>query len=139
MSGPSEAKPARRRRRRSGGATEEGVPHPRWFWPSFTLPASLWLAILFVLPLYTVISIAFGTVDQIFRNPLPVYEPWWWSVEQFGKVLDDLVRALPPPSMIHTFEYVVIASALCLVLAYTVAYYVARFGGKAEGPPPARC
>ncbi|HEY6651550.1 MAG TPA: hypothetical protein VI364_04565, partial [Actinomycetota bacterium] len=89
MSGPSEAEPARPRRRRSGGAAEEGVLYPRWFWPSFTLPASLWLAILFVLPLYTVISIAFGTVDQIFRNPLPVYEPWWWSGEQFGKVLDD--------------------------------------------------
>ena len=129
MSGPSEAKPARRRRRRSGGSAEEGVLYPRWFWPSFTLPASLWLAILFVLPLYTVISIAFGTVDQIFRNPLPVYEPWWWSGEQFGKVLDDSF-GLYRHVYIHTFEYVVIASALCLVLAYTVAYYVARFGGR---------
>jgi len=129
VSGPSEAKPARRRRHRSGGATEEGVLYPRWFWPSFTLPASLWLAILFVLPLYTVISIAFGTVDQIFRNPLPVYEPWWWSGEQFGKVLDDSF-GLYRHVYVHTFEYVVIASALCLALAYTVAYYVARFGGR---------
>ncbi|HEY6651418.1 MAG TPA: ABC transporter permease, partial [Actinomycetota bacterium] len=78
---------------------------------------------------YTVISIAFGTVDQIFRNPLPVYEPWWWSGEQFGKVLDDSF-GLYRHVYIHTFEYVVIASALCLVLAYTVAYYVARFGGR---------
>ena len=44
---------------------------------------------MFILPLYTVISIAFGTVDPIFRGPLPVYEPWWWSGEQFGKVLKE--------------------------------------------------
>jgi len=84
---------------------------------------------LFILPLYTVISIAFGTVDPIFRGPLPVYEPWWWSGEQFGKVLNDsfgFYRIV----YVHTFEYVVVASAICLVLAYAVAYYVARYGGK---------
>ncbi len=130
MSVPSEPGPVRRRRRRGAPADgDERVHYSRWFWPSFTIPATIWLAILFILPLYTVISIAFGTVDPIFRGPLPVYEPWWWSGEQFGKVLNDsfgFYRIV----YVHTFEYVVLASAICLVLAYTVAYYVARYGGK---------
>ena len=130
MSVPSEPGPVRRRRRRGAPADgDERVHYSRWFWPSFTIPATIWLAILFILPLYTVISIAFGTVDPIFRGPLPVYEPWWWSGEQFGKVLNDsfgFYRIV----YVHTFEYVLLASAICLVLAYTVAYYVARYGGK---------
>ncbi|TMK89889.1 MAG: ABC transporter permease [Actinobacteria bacterium] len=129
VSVPSGAEPVRRGPRRSHRATDEGIHYSRWFWPSFTIPASIWLAILFILPLYTVISIAFGTVDPIFRGPLPVYEPWWWSGEQFGRVLGDSV-SFYRIVYIHTFEYVVIASALCLVLAYAVAYYVARYGGK---------
>ena len=128
MSVPSEAQPVGRPRR-SRRATEEGVHYSRWFWPSFTIPAIIWLAVLFILPLYTVLSIAFGTVDQIFRNPLPVYEPLWWSGEQFGNVLHDSF-GIYRHVYVHTFEYVVVASALCLVLAYAVAYYVARYGGK---------
>jgi ABC-type sugar transport system, permease component len=92
---------------------------------------------LFVLPLYTVISIAFGTVDQIFRNPLPVYEPWWWSGEQFGKVLDDSF-GLYRHVYIHTFEYVVIASALCLVLRtrWRITWPASAGGGR---PSSSRC
>jgi len=126
----SEAAPVpRRRRRKTHAADEERVHYSRWFWPSFTIPATIWLAILFILPLYTVISIAFGTVDPIFRGPLPVYEPWWWSGNQFGRVIDDSF-SFYRPVYVHTFEYVIVASAICLVLSYTVAYYVARFGGK---------
>ena len=130
MSVSSEAAPVpRRRRRKTHAADEERVHYSRWFWPSFTIPATIWLAILFILPLYTVISIAFGTVDPIFRGPLPVYEPWWWSGNQFGRVIDDSF-SFYRPVYVHTFEYVIVASAICLVLSYTVAYYVARFGGK---------
>src|SRR5438445_5888333 len=134
VSVPSGAEPVRRGPRRSHRATDEGIHYSRWLWPSFTIPASIWLAILFILPLYTVISIAFGTVDPIFRGPLPVYEPWWWSGEQFGRVLGDSV-SFYRIVYIHTFEYVVIASALCLVLASAVAYYVARYGGKRQPLP----
>ena len=130
MSVPNEVEATRRQRRRAARAAgDERVHYSRWFWPSFTFPGTIWLAILFILPLYTVVSIAFGTVDPIFRGPLPVYQPWWWSGEQFGKVLGDsftIYRLV----YIHTFEYVVIASAICLVLAYTIAYYVARYGGR---------
>ena len=55
----------------------------RWYWPSFTLPGLAWLVLFFLLPFYVVVSVAFGTVDPLFRNPLPVYQPWWWSVDTF--------------------------------------------------------
>ena len=122
----------RRSKRRSRRAATEGVHYPRWFWPSFSLPAIVWLLILFVLPLYTVVSIAFGTVDPILRGPLPVYQPWYWSTEQFGETLDK-VFGIFGPVYVHTFEYVFAASAICLVLGYAVAYYVARYGGKHKG------
>ena len=135
MPEPSEAVPPapRARRRRSRRARErlarEGIHYPKWFWPTFALPASLWLLLLFILPLYTVVSVAFGTVDPIFRGPLPVYQPWYWSADQLTEVLDK-VFGIFRPAYLHTFMYVFAATSICLVLGYAVAYYVARFGGK---------
>ena len=135
MPEPSEAVPPapRARRRRSRRARErlarEGIHYPKWFWPTFALPASLWLLLLFILPLYTVVSVAFGTVDPIFRGPLPVYQPWYWSADQLTEVVDK-VFGIFRPAYLHTFMYVFAATSICLVLGYAVAYYVARFGGK---------
>jgi spermidine/putrescine transport system permease protein len=132
---PSEAVPPAppARRRRSRRARErlarEGIHYPKWFWPTFALPASLWLLLLFILPLYTVVSIAFGTVDPIFRGPLPVYQPWYWSADQLTEVLDK-VFGIFRPAYLHTFIYVSAATSICLVLGYAVAYYVARYGAK---------
>jgi uncharacterized membrane protein AbrB (regulator of aidB expression) len=33
----------------------------RWLWPGFALPGVLWLLVLFVVPFYAVVAIAFGT------------------------------------------------------------------------------
>jgi len=132
---PSEAVPpaltARRRRSRRTRErlAREGIHYPKWFWPTFALPASLWLLLLFILPLYTVVSVAFGTVDPIFRGPLPVYQPWYWSADQLTEVLDK-VFGIFRPAYLHTFMYVSAATSICLVLGYAVAYYVARYGGK---------
>lgn len=89
----------------------------------------LWLAVFFLLPLYTVLSLAFGTVDPIFRNPLPVYQPWWWTFSHFGEGIDK-AAGLFRHIYVQTFWYVVIASAICLVIGYAVAYYVARHSGR---------
>lgn len=83
----------------------------------------------FLLPLYTVLSLAFGTVDPIFRNPLPVYQPWWWTFSHFGEGIDK-AAGLFRHIYVQTFWYVVIASAICLVIGYAVAYYVARHSGR---------
>src|SRR6516164_2596712 len=130
------ALPPRRRvnilpRRRSRDEAS-GAWYPRWYWPGFALPGALWMLVLFVLPFYVVVSIAFGTVDPVFQSPLPVYEPWWWTkrylLEEWHLATGEF-RAVE----VRTIVYVVLATAICLVIAYAVAYYVARFGGKRKG------
>ena len=90
------------------------------------------MLVLFVLPVYVVVSIAFGTVDPVFQSPLPVYEPWWWTSKY---LLQEWHFATGEFRVVElrTIVYVVLATSICLVIAYAVAYYVARFGGKRKG------
>lgn len=119
-----------RDRRRSRRFDEpSGVHVPRWYWPSFAAPGVLWLIVFFLLPLYTVISIAFGTTDPLLRTPIPVWQPWWWTTSHLAEGLDKafgLFRLV----YVRTFIYVLIASAICLILGYTVAYFVARYADR---------
>ena len=48
---------------------------------------TLWVLVLFVVPFYVVFSVAFGTVDNVFRQPVPYYAPWWWSFSTFDDTL----------------------------------------------------
>src|SRR5262249_60721395 len=104
----------------------------RWTGPAFPLAGTVGMLALFVLPFYVVVSIAFGRVDPVSQSPLPVYQPWWWTsrylLEEWHLVTGEF-RAVE----VRTIVYVVLATAICLVIAYTVAYYVARFGGKRKG------
>jgi len=128
---PSSTPPRGRKRWARRRREESGVWFPRWFWPSFAAPGTAWLLVLFVLPFYTIVSIAFGTVD-VFRNPLPVWQPWYWSAQYLTGVLGKIfgANAFLRPTYVRTLWYVVAASAICLVVAYAVAYYVARYAGK---------
>jgi ABC-type spermidine/putrescine transport system permease subunit I len=126
------AKPRRRRRKDSRQEVESGVWYPRWYWPSFTVPGLLFLGFMFVLPVYVVISVAFGTVDyNHFGAAVPYYAPWWWSFTTFNDTLSKFYAgtAIYRDPMIRTFEYVFAAS----VLGYAVAYYTARFATKYKG------
>ncbi|HEV2824219.1 MAG TPA: ABC transporter permease, partial [Actinomycetota bacterium] len=112
-----------------------GAWRPRWFWPSFAAPAMAWLVVLFLLPFYVVLSIAFGAVDPLFRTPVPVWNPVQWNPFQFQLLFD---RIFGPdgflgPAFVRTFAFVAAASALCLLLAYPVAYYVTRYAGRRKG------
>ncbi|MEX1046086.1 MAG: ABC transporter permease [Actinomycetota bacterium] len=136
MSEGSAAGSSRRlRRQRARRLREEGVWYPKFFWPSFATPATIWMAILFVLPFYAVLSVAMGTVDAVFRNPIPVWQPWYWDASQFADVFGKVFGgdALFRPAFIRTFVNVAAASALCLLIGYPVAYFVARFGGRRKG------
>jgi ABC-type spermidine/putrescine transport system permease subunit I len=127
------AKPSRRSRRRQRQAArrERSAWLPRWFWPSFAAPATLWLILFFILPFYTIIAVAFGTID-IFRNPLPIWQPWYWTSTYVGDVVGQIFgsNAYLQPVFIRTLGFVAIASGICLVLGYAVAYYTARYAGK---------
>jgi ABC-type spermidine/putrescine transport system permease subunit I len=123
--------PVRRRRATRQDGTS-GARYPRWFWPAFAAPGIIWLAVLFVLPLYVVIAIAFGTIDPLFRTPVPTWNPVWWDTTQLSAVLGRIFgsQAYLAPAFLRTFAYVAVASALCLLVAYPVAYFVARYAGR---------
>jgi spermidine/putrescine transport system permease protein len=112
-----------------------GAWRPRWFWPAFAVPGMVWLVVLFLLPFYVVLSIAFGAVDPLFRTPVPVWNPAQWNPFQFELLYD---RVFGPggflgPAFLRTFAYVAAASAICLLVAYPVAYYVTRYAGRRKG------
>ena len=101
-------------------------------WPALALPGALWLALLFLAPLYVVLAIVFGGVDPIFRTPIPVWSPLAWNSAQFLDVFDHIFGAdgYFGPALLRTAVYVLLASSLCLLVAYPVAYYTARLSGR---------
>jgi len=123
-----------RRRRRRASADRNEALHRRSSWV-FTIPGVLWLAILFLVPFYVVFAVAFGTVDPIFRQPVPIWNPLQWYPGTFTDVLSRIFgqNAYLGPPFVRTFVYVAAASALCLLIAYPVAYYVARYSGRRRG------
>jgi putrescine transport system permease protein len=105
----------------------------RFFWPSFALPGAAWLVLLFLVPTYAVLAVAFGTVDPIFSNPVPVWNPLHW---QFA-TMHDVLRQLRPGQpfwivFVRTFAYVALALAGCLAVGYPVAYYLARHARRTK-------
>ena len=110
-------------------------PGARWLWPLLALPGAVWLALLFVAPMYVVVAILFGDVDPILRQPVPVWNPLDWDLSQVSYVWDHIVGpdAFFRPALVRTVVYVGLASLLCLLIAYPIAYYTARFAGRWKG------
>src|SRR5438552_9241234 len=67
-----------RYRRQRDVAASRGPWSPRWFWPSFAGPATLFLLVFFLFPFYVVLAITFGGTDPILRQPLPALDPLRW-------------------------------------------------------------
>lgn len=111
-----------------------GVWYPRWFWPSFAAPATIWLLLFFVLPFYVVLSVAFGRLDPIFLTAEPVYNPVQWDTTPFRGVVTRLFTAgsIEQETLVRTLVYVGIATAACLVIGYPVAYFVARHAKRTK-------
>jgi spermidine/putrescine transport system permease protein len=106
----------------------------RWFWPSFGLPGVVWLVLLFLVPTYAVLAVAFGTSDPIFQTPEPIWNPLHW---QFGS-MQTVLHGLQPGHtfwivFVRTLGYVTISLAGCLLIGYPVAYYLARHAGRTKG------
>ena len=111
-----------------------GVWYPRWFWPSFAAPATIWLLLFFVLPFYVVLSVAFGRLDPIFLTAEPVYNPVRWDTTPFRGVVTRLFTAgsIEQETLVRTLVYVGIATAACLLIGYPVAYFVARHAKRTK-------
>src|SRR5262249_62391825 len=104
--------------------------YPRRLWPAFAMPGVLWLCLLFLVPFYAAIAVAFGTVDPIFLNPVPVWNPLDWNADYVVQTLtgflpgNDYWRGLLPPA-----EYVAPLPGPLLLCGYPVAHFIP--------PPPA--
>jgi spermidine/putrescine transport system permease protein len=83
------------------------------------LPGGLWLAIFFVVPLVTVLSVALQT-----GNPDSGYS-LTWHFGEFSSVL-----SLYSDEFVRSFEYGAISTLVALVVSYPVAYWIAFHGGR---------
>jgi spermidine/putrescine transport system permease protein len=110
------------------------APRP-WLWQALAAPGIGWLLLLFIAPLYVVLAVVFGSVDPIFRTATPVWNPLDWDPTQFNFVVTHIVGAndIFGPAILRTFVYVGLASAMCLLVAFPVAYYTARLAGRRKG------
>ncbi len=90
------------------------------FWTRFLLPGGLWLLLLFAVPLVLVLALSFGYVDDLGRAV-------------YATDLDNYSDAFNPtyfPVMLRSVLYAAATTALCLLIGYPVAYYIARYGGR---------
>jgi len=106
--------------------SDVAVGEKRWQWPAFAGPGVLWLIVLFLVPFYAILSVAMGTIDPIFGDGQPVWNPLEWDTRAFGAIFDDLVSGSLGEILIRTLIYVVVAALTCLLVGYPVAYYIAR-------------
>ena len=95
----------------------------------------VWIALFFLVPLYVVLCVSFGTVDPIFRSPVPIWNPLEWQFTQVEVVWDRLVGPdnFYLPAVLRTLLYVFVAVVSCLIIAFPVAYFTARYAGKYKG------
>jgi spermidine/putrescine transport system permease protein len=106
--------------RTAGGSNLSARPGRRAPW-LLSSPGLVWLAIFFIFPLFELLRIALSTKPNPF---LPDYElTWAWenfstAYERYGNVF------------VRSFVFAGIATVICLVIAYPVAYFIAFRGGR---------
>jgi spermidine/putrescine transport system permease protein len=123
------------------GPAAEAPPRPRararglgrGLWPALATPGTLWLLALFAVPFYAVAAVAFGYRDPIFGSTVPEWDPRYWSFDVFAEVLDRSLFGDLRVVFVRTLVFVVVALALCALIGYPVAYYLARHAGRRRG------
>jgi spermidine/putrescine transport system permease protein len=104
------------------------------FWSVFATPGVGWLVAFFIVPVYAVVAVAFGSVDPILRTARPAWNPLDWDASAMhavlGRVFDggDLGVVF-----VRTFAFVGLALAGCIAIGYPVAYFVARKAARSRG------
>jgi spermidine/putrescine transport system permease protein len=90
------------------------------FWNRFLLLPGIWLVLLFAVPICLVLALSFGHTDELGRAV-------------YGFTLDNYRDAFDPtfiPVLLRSIGYAAATAALCLLIGYPVAYYIARHGGR---------
>ena len=101
--------------------------HPvrRGLWSSFLVPPGLWLVALYLVPLGLIVAASFGTVDFLGR----VIYSWpfsGWDLSNYHTVLSSAYL----PAFFRSLAFAALATLLCLLVGYPVAYVIARYGGR---------
>jgi len=90
------------------------------FWNWFVAPGALWIALLFAVPLFLVLALSFGHVDDFGRG---VYG---FELTNYEDVFDSTYV----PVLVRSVMYALITVIICVLIGYPVAYFIARFGGR---------
>ena len=99
-------------------------------WAGFAIPGTVWLTALFVIPFYAVACVAFGTIDPVFRDAVPQWNPLSWDFMQAKQVFTSLAIGPLQGVAIRTVVFVVCAMTICFVIGFPIAYFLARHAGK---------
>ena len=104
----------------------------RLTWPILGLPAVAWMFLFLAIPFYVLLCTAFGSIDPLFRNPVPAWNPFDWRLTQVAVVFERLFGPdnfyLPP--VMRTIGFVLIAVVISLLIAFPVAYFTAKYAGR---------
>ncbi|OGO52967.1 MAG: hypothetical protein A2Z32_07925 [Chloroflexi bacterium RBG_16_69_14] len=85
------------------------------------LPAIVWLAIFFLLPLVFILVVSLGSRDELGRIVLDRLS------------LDNYARAFNPdylPTLINGLRYAALTTIATLLIGYPIAYWISRYGGR---------
>ena len=99
-------------------------------WAALAAPGAFWLLFFFAVPFYAVACVAFGSVDPIFRDAIPQWNPMHWSFNEFGAVFSSVTSGPLRGVFARTIVYVVSAMIISFAIGFPVAYYLARHAGK---------
>ena len=99
-------------------------------WAALAAPGAFWLLFFFAVPFYAVACVAFGSIDPIFRDAIPQWNPLNWSFGEFNAVFTSVTSGPLRGVFIRTIVYVVSAMAISFAIGFPVAYYLARHAGK---------
>ncbi len=103
---------------RSTGRRQRGA----LLWNGLSLPGAILLIVVFVAPIVYLVLASFGTSDILGR---PTFANGF-TLRNFENAFADYNL----PLVLRTVAYAGIATILCIVLGYSVAYFAARFGGR---------
>jgi spermidine/putrescine transport system permease protein len=99
-------------------------------WVALTTPGIAWLLAFFAVPFYAVACVAFGTIDPIFRDAVPQWNPLAWDFAQASSVLESIATGPLRGVVVRTIAYVAIAMTLAFGIGFPIAYYLARHAGR---------
>jgi ABC-type spermidine/putrescine transport system permease subunit I len=105
----------------------------RRLWPALAGPGVVWLVLLFLVPFYAILAVAFGDLDPIFGNAVPVWSPLAWDFTLFNEIVERVFAGELGQVFIRTFVYVGLALTISFLIGYPVAYYVSRRAGARRG------